>query len=397
MQHISDEQLIINRKDHVSTVCTSSLYPGDKKVTIGGKEYSVAQGPIAIDGAGNIRANNHLIRGCQHCLVVISLVTSKPLLVIGHQTSCWRCSHALTEMMDNQQVKMHDVQFVEITHAGKYYKNSNHGPAVAEEFACEDAGRLLLFDSESNFRGEDEAIFANPVVSDGDTKGANRLLDRQVDLLGLTKDERGRCVPDLGHLIKCISNGFFKLKSTNTEFSGKKLLHPLRIKCMSSDISRFLRSYKKAIDVIGSVKNLERQKCLENLASVVPHHCGNHSKCKQEFCKYLQLAQARKMSNDVCGTIEDKQAFVDEIEKKYCEISRFKGEIMDLSCEGQDILTKVILSRITIENINSIAEILSSNRCENYFSVLVKYTEGKRINMDASDSWRVLHAFVAGL
>ena len=84
--------------------------------------------------------------------------------------------------MDKQQVKMHDVQFVEITHAGKCYKNTNHGPAVAEEFACEDAASLLLFDSldsEKNFRGADEAIFANPVVSDGYTKGANRLLNRQ--------------------------------------------------------------------------------------------------------------------------------------------------------------------------------------------------------------------------
>ena len=114
VQHVSDEQLVVNRKEHVSAVRMSSLYPGDKKVKIDGKEYSVAQGPVAIDGAGNVRAYNHLIRGCQHCLIVISLVTGKPLLVIGHQTS------------------------------------------------CKDATRLLLFDNERTFRGEDEVIFCEP-------------------------------------------------------------------------------------------------------------------------------------------------------------------------------------------------------------------------------------------
>ena len=40
---------------------------------------------------------------------------------------------------------------------------------------------------------------------------------------------------------------------------------------------------------------------------------------------------------------------------------------------------------------------MSSNVCDNYFGVLVKFAQGKRLNLDQSDSWRVLQAFVAGL
>ena len=40
---------------------------------------------------------------------------------------------------------------------------------------------------------------------------------------------------------------------------------------------------------------------------------------------------------------------------------------------------------------------LSLNICENYFSMLVKHTEGKRISTDINENWIVLQHFVAGL
>ena len=41
--------------------------------------------------------------------------------------------------------------------------------------------------------------------------------------------------------------------------------------------------------------------------------------------------------------------------------------------------------------------ILSSNCCKQYFGCLVKYSQGKRLNQDMTDTWRVLQYFVAGL
>ena len=72
-------------------------------------------------------------------------------------------------MIDEQKVKIHDVQFVEIKHEGPCSKNTNLVPSIAEEFSWEDAACLLIFDSDGNFRGEDKAIFCDPVVCDGDT------------------------------------------------------------------------------------------------------------------------------------------------------------------------------------------------------------------------------------
>ena len=59
----SNEQLRLNRIEHVRAVRSKKNYLGDIKTTVNGKEVSIARGAIAIDGAGNTRAYNHLIRG----------------------------------------------------------------------------------------------------------------------------------------------------------------------------------------------------------------------------------------------------------------------------------------------------------------------------------------------
>ena len=70
---------------------------------------------------------------------------------------------------------------------------------------------------------------------------------------------------------------------------------------------------------------------------------------------------------------------------------------MDISLTGQNEMKKVITSRLNSTNLDKLAAILNSNVCENYFGVLVKFSQSKRLNLDHSDSWRVLQAFVAGL
>ena len=61
----------------------------------------------------------------------------------------------------------------------------------------------------------------NPIMSDGDTKGSNKFLDKQADLYKVLFKEKWQQVPDIGHLIKTTSNAFYKLKTTDKEFSGK--------------------------------------------------------------------------------------------------------------------------------------------------------------------------------
>ena len=114
-------------------------YAGDIVFTKYEVLHKVAREKIAIDSAGNVRAYNHLIRGNQHCLVVYSLEINKPLLVIEHQTSCYKYSRTLTKIMSEQHVPMNNIPYQSIQHKGVCYRNITVGPEIAEELTCLEA------------------------------------------------------------------------------------------------------------------------------------------------------------------------------------------------------------------------------------------------------------------
>jgi hypothetical protein len=68
-------------------------------------------------------------------------------------------------------------------HEGECSRTSKNSPAVAEEFALASTGTRLLVDESGNFRGDQEAVFLKIVIRDGDSKGANRLIQSQVDVI----------------------------------------------------------------------------------------------------------------------------------------------------------------------------------------------------------------------
>jgi len=70
---------------------------------------------------------------------------------------------------------------------------------------------------------------------------------------------------------------------------------------------------------------------------------------------------------------------------------------MSMDNASMEKVTKVIMSRIDRSNVDQIARVMSSNLCENYFSIMVKFSQGKRLNLGQSNSWAVLAHFVAGL
>ena len=404
---VSTEQLKKNRQEHVSYVRNTSDYIGDVKATIDGVVHMVSRGKIAMDGAGNVRAYNHLIRGSQHCLIVYSLAIMKPILVVGHQTSCIHCSRELTRMMHEQQLPMNKIQYQNIGHKGTCYKNTSVGPAVAEEIACVEAADRLLNDENGKPLPSDEAIFAEVVVSDGDTRGSLKFIETQKKNLGEPAGVNSTHVPDIGHFIKCISNGFYKLRTTNKEVSGVGLLEPNRIRSMSADVSRHLREYKlekQSVEItnIGKeekeelIKN-QRKECLQRIDSIAHHHCGNHQYCTKSHCKYKEIEYLYEPTMKNMKSDYSKAEFDYMVQEKYQKVSRFNGITMDISNDSQLLLKKVISSRLNEDNVDRIAEILSSNCCEQYFGFLAMYTQGKRLNLDKTDSWRVLQYFVCGI
>ena len=114
---------------------------------------------------------------------------------------------------------------------------------------------------------------------------------------------------------------------------------------------------------------------------------------------YLQIQKKEFAANGERDESAKKNdiELISEINQQYALSSRFSGKTMDISFAGQEILCNIILSRITLDNIDRIARILSSNVCENYFSMLTQFTHGKRKNTDFTDTWRVQQYMIAGL
>ena len=396
----SEETLSLNRREHVLAARSSDNYPGDVTATIQGEKIKIARGPAATDGAGNTRAYNHLIRGSQHSLVVISLITQKPLVVISHQISCWRCSNAMTKLVKEKNEKLYALDISDVRHEGKCFRNTKHGPAVAEEYACVEAANALLFNKDGKFLGPEEACFIDKLVTDGDTRGAKKFIKKQCELLGDLVKGIATHIPDIGHFIKTISNGFYKFKTKNKEYSGVGLLVPIRIKTISSDVSRHLRNYRDNMIKPNSIRSFERKKCLDNIDSIIHHHCGNHDFCSLGWCKYKQIVYEEKAKLRFFKKGFEKKLSTElhkKIEERYSKVSRFQGRSMNISLIGQNEIKTIISSRITVDNIDKLAEIMSSNLCELYFGVLNKFSEGKRLNLDHADAWQIMQLFVAGI
>ena len=125
---------------------------------------------------------------------------------------------------------------------------------------------------------------------------------------------------------------------------------------------------------------------LARISSIVPHHCGNHEYCNKKHCQYKLLEFITEPGLKLCNPNYSPEDLRSSVNEKYACVSRFCGKTMDISTNGQMALTKVIQSRLNVDNIDRLASILSSNCCEQYFGILVKYSQGKRLNLDKTDS-----------
>ena len=120
----------------------------------------------------------------------------------------------MTELANDKTFgkRIQDFTSMDLSHPGRCYKNSKHGPASAEEYALESLAEFFLIDPETgNFRPDDEAILVDFVVADGDTKGPKKFISKQAEIVGDSWEGKAEYVPDIGHFIKCISNAFFAL------------------------------------------------------------------------------------------------------------------------------------------------------------------------------------------
>ena len=90
--------------------------------------------------------------------------------------------------------------------------------------------------------------------------------------------------------------------------------------------------------------------------------------------------------------IEESAAEVAELHAKN---GRFRGKHMSMGKKGQAAVMKEITDRLDFDSIDRVATISSSNRCENFFSVVAKYTHGKRLYYGRTDTFEVIQLYVA--
>ena len=203
--------------------------------------------------------------------------------------------------------------------------------------------------------------------------GPTNFIAEQNRIIGPVSNGLAEHVPDIGHVLKNCSNGIYDIKKKDSSFSGKNLLENTRIKAFIVDIRSALNEYKTRI---GNPE--DRQKCLDKIYAIVKHHCGNHTCCKwTDVCRFQEIKQANPDWTD------------EQVQLEYAkEAIRFGGRYMDLAEYGIDKLEKEIKNRFNHKNIDRLAQMACSNSCEAFSSVLTKFSEGKRLNLEHTDLWK---------
>ena len=72
-----------------------------------------------------------------------------------------------------------------------------------------EATDILLLDENGDFLTDDQAIFVERIVTDGDTRGSLKFVSKQNKIIGSEYDGQAEHIPDIDHFIKYISNGFY--------------------------------------------------------------------------------------------------------------------------------------------------------------------------------------------
>eukprot|EP00985_Skeletonema_marinoi_P018417 scaffold10289_cov75-Skeletonema_marinoi.AAC.1 len=411
VRKVAEEVLLENRKEHVAMVKEKfgnkqTIQHKDKD----GKIHNICHGAVCADGAGDKRAYNHIITGSQHSTVVFSMLTGRVIAVRHDQVSCGLCDRRMTTLLQENK-RADEITTEDLKHNGTCARNSKYSPAVAEEYALERIAEYLLIDPETGkLRPDDEAILVDCFVSDGDTKGATRFIATQARLV---KEFDGKAIylPDIGHFIKCISNALHSLASKHSDLRGVALLEPARIKSITSDVTKILKAYGKEFkqlkakydndDDMKPELDVRRASALKRINAIVPHHCMDHSGCSVEDCFVIKRRREHINSHRVIdkdSELTDEQIIelhTDAIAKLHAENGRFRGKHMSMGKEGQQVVMHEITKRLDFNSIDRVATLSSSNRCENYFGVVAKYTHGKRLYYGRSDTFECIQLYVA--
>lgn len=383
--------------DEVAEECMQANRRKENKLATDRIEYISADGitrsaavvEASHDGMGPKRFINNRCTGTAHIAVTMGVKTGLPLCIPCDLISCVGCNRKFTQELKKAKEKGEEIlpANINLRHNGKCYRNSRHSPAVAEEFALERVGIDLLNNPDGTARGDGEALFIGNNVTDGDSKGAHRLVVSQSKIVGNAATGKADGCGDWGHNKKNMKKEWYKMAKDN-HLGGVQMLTSHRITSMSSDVEGAVRRYKRKVIDVDEIAPAAKKKCLDTLMTeldaVVDHHCGIHENCTGDMCKMVKLDEENPTWSD------------QKLREEYAKQARYGGRFMLVSKAGRATLKKAISKRITRKGADRVALMKSTNPNESMNGVHAKYTHGKRINTTQTDAYQFIMHRVVG-
>ena len=115
-------------------------------------------------------------------------------------------------------------------------------------------------------------------------------------------------------------------------------------------------------------------------------HAGHDTECTKFLWAFITCLQIKRDHADWT----DQQA-----KEEHAKDSGFNGRHMALSNRGTAVLQEIFLSRFKEGKSDRVAQLCSSNDCENFFGRVRRLSEGKRLNLENGDLWKSMVLFAA--
>ena len=388
LREIAD-MLVTNRRKVIAAVLSSPSFDKSKDILkwhdTDGVEHNTVKVTAMMDAAGPTRNYNNRSTGTQSAACLIAEILQLPIAMKVSRTGCMKCVHAMHAAM--KAGERNPGLFLG-KHEGECTSNSMNGPSVAEEFMLEEMGRDLLLDCEGTHLGDLLALFICYPTSDGDSKGANRLINKQAEIIGEEAEGQSQTLPCATHTGKNLNKSFYTLRKKDPSFRGIGGLENSRISAVGWDVKQCLKELKtESWDLHCEPTAAQVAATEKRILNVFPHHCGDHSGCTDgERCGFIKMKLEK--GHDIKQELskEQTEALLEEmVEKGY---SRFEYSLQ-LNQKGMVRVLHEVTLRYNRKSIPTLAKCHTTNQVESLWNQVIKYSQGKRLNQNYSELWEV--------
>ncbi len=306
------------------------------------------------DGFGPKRSYNSYHTGSTACAVLMDADGG----VIGTEIA------SSTDVRRERYIKKHGTA-VGAPQGSKTFSGS---AATGETHCVEKFGEKSILSKTPLYIGE--------VACDGDcssSKAFNRGVGRAKDALGIEDDLDMQRIAVICHEIKNFNKDLLKFKRAElTDASG---ISAGRVKAIGADVRREIKRLGKES---AQMEGDELSKLCESwaekiLPNIINHHRG---KCGEDCGPWCEMQALKAAHPDWTRA---------QVNTEYLKGSRRFHSFVDISDESAVALMDFIRKRFNAKALASLRRMFTNNNCERFWTRLVKYLQGKRLNVTQTD------------